>query len=136
MIATAQIVIDWITSLGWLTTQETAWPIIPGPEMLDAPERLLMITGTGGPGYVTEEGGCDAVSFQARLRGASNDPTGAEAQIKLLDSMILGASFPVTVDGVTISSVHREGSPPVPLPLDPADRRFEYTANYIIVLGS
>ena len=26
-------------------------------------------------------------------------------------------------------------SPPVPLPLDPSDRRFEFTASYIITTG-
>lgn len=131
-----KIIADWIATLGWDMTQETGWPVVSGPEMPDAPDKIIVLTGSGGPGYLTEEAGIDGQTFQARLRGPANDADAAQAAIKQLDELVLGAVFPVVVDGVTISHVHREGSPPVPLPLDPNDRRFEYTVNYIILLGS
>ena len=131
----AQVVIDWLTSAGWDTTQETGYPFFAGPEILDEPDKAVFITPTGGPGYQTEEAGVDAWSFQARLRGPADDPLGAMAAAQLLDWTILRAPHPVLVDGVPVLNVQRLGSPPSALPLDPSDRRFEYTANYVITTG-
>ena len=130
-----QVVIDFLTAAGWDATQETGYPFFPGPEILVSPDKAVFITATGGPGYTTEEGGTDAWSFQARVRGPEDDPLAAEAAAQLLDYVILHGPHPVTVDGVPVLNVQRLGSPPSPLPLDPSDRRFEYTANYIITTG-
>lgn len=137
MIATprAQLIIDWLTSAGWNVTQESGFPLYPGPEILFEPDKAVFITPTGGPGYVTEEGGADAWSFQARLRGGADDPLGAQASAQLLDWTILNGPHPVQVDGVNVLNVQRLGPPPSALPLDQNDRRFEYTANYIITTG-
>jgi hypothetical protein len=129
------VIIDWLTLAGWDTTQETGYPLLPGSEILAMPDKAVFITPSGGPGYVTEEAGTDAWSFQARLRGGSDDPLGAQAAAQLLDYVILHGPHPVTVDGVPVLNVQRLGSPPSPLPLDPSDRRFEYVANYIITTG-
>ena len=131
-----QLLIDWLTLAGWNTTQETGWPLYPGPEILTEPDKAVFLTCTGGPGYVTEEGGVDAWTFQARLRGAADDPLGAQAAAQLLDWTILTGPRPVAVDGVNVLNVQRLGSPPTALPLDPADRRFELTANYIVTTGA
>jgi hypothetical protein len=133
--APTQVIIDWITSLGWDVTQESGYPLKPGPEIREEPDRLVHITGTGGPGYTTEEPATDAWSFQARVRGPANDALAAEAAAVLLDTMILQAPFPTVVDDVKIQNVHRLASRPAPLPLDPADRRFEYTCNYVMIAG-
>ena len=53
-----------------------------------------------------------------------------------VDHAILTASYPQQVDGVTVSLVTRLGSPPSPLPLDPADRRTEFTCTYVITTGA
>lgn len=135
MTAQTQVVMDWITSLGWDVTQESGYPLRPGPEITQEPDQIVHITGTGGPGYTTEEPATDAWSFQARVRGPANDPLKAEEAADLLDSMIRTASFPVVVDGVKIQNVHRMAGRPAPLPLDPADRRFEYTCNYVMIAG-
>ena len=135
MIAQTQVVIDWIKSTGWDTTQESGYPLMPGPEIIQEPDKLVHITGTGGPGYTTEEPATDAWTFQARVRGPADDPLAAEAAADLLDATILGASFPTVVDGVAVQHVHRMAGRPAPLPLDPADRRFEYTCNYIMIAG-
>jgi hypothetical protein len=134
-VARSTVVIDWLTLTGWDTTQETGFPLFPGPEIVDAPDKAVFITPTGGPGYTTEEAGTDAWSFQARLRGPEDDPLGAQAAAQLLDYAILHGPHPVLVDGVPVLNVQRLGSSPSALPLDPSDRRFEYTANYIITTG-
>lgn len=130
-----QVIIDFITSLGWNVAQELGYPIFAGPWILTSPDRSVWITLTGGPGYVTEEGSADAWAFQARTRGTANDQKGAEAAAQLLDNMILFASYPASIDGVSILVVHRLGSPPAPLPVDPSDQRFEYTCDYVIITG-
>ena len=129
------VIIDWITLAGWDTTDELGYPLLPGSEILVMPDKAVFITFSGGPGYVTEEAGVDAGAFQTRLRGNSDDPLGAQAAAQLLDYTILRGPHPVLVDGVPVLNVQRSGSPPSPLPLDPSDRRFEYTANYIITTG-
>jgi hypothetical protein len=130
------VLIAWLTAAGWDITQETGYPLFPGPEILDAPDQAVFLTPTGGPGYTTEEGATDAWSFQARLRGPADDPDAAESAMQLLDWTILGAPHQVQAAGVTVINVQRLGSPPAALPLDPSDRRFEYTANYIITTGA
>jgi hypothetical protein len=135
MPAQTQVIIDWITGLGWDDRQEVGFPVYPGQEILTAPDRAVFITGGGGPGYTTEEPATDASVFQARVRGTSDDPFAPEQAAQLLDTLILRASFPAAVDGVTISHVHRESNGPTPLPFDPRDRRFEFACSYIIVTG-
>lgn len=129
------VIIDWLTLAGWDTTQETGYPLLPGSEVLAMPDKAVFLTPSGGPGYVTEEAGTDAWSFQARLRGGADDPLGAQAAAQLLDYVILHGPHPVQVDGVPVLNVQRLGAPPSPLPLDPSDRRFEYVANYIVTTG-
>jgi len=126
---------DWIVSLGWDNREEAGYPLRPGPEIRDVPDKIVHITGSGGPGYTTEEPATDAWAFQARVRGPSDDPLTAEDAADQLDSLILHASFPAVIDGMKIVHVHRLAGRPAPLPLDPADRRFEYTCNYVMIAG-
>jgi hypothetical protein len=135
MTSQTQVIIDWIKSLGWDTTQELGFPLFAGPWVLTSPDRSVWITLFGGLGYMTEEGSADAWTFQARVRGTANDQNGAETAAQLLDSMIFGASYPASIDGISILVAHRLGSPPAPLPVDPSDQRFEYTCDYVIVTG-
>jgi hypothetical protein len=131
----ATVIIGWLTLAGWDTTQETGFPLLPGPEIVDDPDQAVFLTPSGGPGYTTEEGGTDAWSFQARLRGPADDPLGAQAAAQLLDYTILHGPRPAQVNGVPVLNVQRLGGPPSALPLDPSDRRFEYVANYILTTG-
>lgn len=130
-----QVLRHFLEAIGWDTAQESGYPLFPGPEIPSAPDREVTLTPSGGPGYVTEEAALDAWSFQARLRGPANDPDAAELAAQQLDYLILAAPVPQKVDGVTVSAVSRLGSPPAPLPLDPADRRTEYTTTYVITTG-
>ena len=135
MTAQTQVIIDWLTAIGWDTRQELGYPLLPGPYVPDEPDQAVVITGGGGPGYLTEEPATDGSNWQARIRGPAEDPFGAEAAAQALDALILHASFPVQVDGTWIVSCSRLGSGPTPLPYDPADRRTEFTSNYMIVTG-
>jgi hypothetical protein len=134
-IARTQLIIDWVTSLGWPGQQESGYPLFPGPYILRSPDQAVFITATTGPGAVTEEGLPQAAGFQARLRGPADDAITAESYANLLDQLILAAPFPVIIDGVTINHAHRLGGPPTPLPVDPADLRHEFTASYVIITG-
>ena len=134
-VAMTQVMIDWITAMGWDGAQELGFPLFPGTYIIEAPDQAVFITSTGGPGFVTEEGGADAWQFQARIRGTTDDVYGPEIAALRLDQMILGARFPITVDGITIAHVHRAASPPTPLPVAPDELRHEFTCQYIAVLG-
>lgn len=134
-IAQTQVIIDWITSLGWDDAQELGYPLLPGPLILSEPDRSVWITGSGGPGYITEEGSVDASSFQVRVRGTTDDVFGPELAAMQLDYLVLTAPVPVVIDGVPIQSVARQGSGPTPLPVDPSDNRHEFTTTYIIAMG-
>ena len=135
-VARDQLVCDMIAAFGWDNAEETGYPLSPGSEIHDNPDKLVFITATGGPGYVTEEGGVDAWSFQARVRGPADQPQVAIVAAQLLDWTVLQGPYPVSVDGVRVLNCQRLGSPPSALPLDENDKRFEFTANYIIVTGA
>jgi hypothetical protein len=135
MTAQTQVITDWITGLGWDGRQELGYPVLGGPYIPPSPDRLVVITGGGGPGYLTEEPATDGSNFQVMLRGAPEDPLGAESAAQLLDDLILRAGFPVTIDGTVICTVSRVGSGPTPLPYDPGDQRTSLTSTYTIVTG-
>jgi hypothetical protein len=136
MTATTKVIMDWIASLGWDDRQELGYPINPGPYVPPSPDRLLVITGGGGPGYLTEEASIDGSNFQALIRGAPEDPLGAEDAAQQLDRLILRARFPVQIDGTWIVNCTRVGSGPDPLPWDVTDQRTTLTSNYTIVTGA
>lgn len=129
-------VITWLTGLGWDATQETGAPIVPGPLILEMPDRLVTVTATPGPGYILEAAG-DASAFQARVRGAQDDYADAESLAYTLDALILGASFPVTVAGRTLIHVHRLGGTPSPLSGGPdLGDRFELISSYVVMAST
>ena len=125
--------IDWLTDLGWDTTQESGAPIVKGPYILKSPDRLVTITPMPGPGYMLE-GASDAGAFQARVRGSQDNPDDAEDLAYALDSLILGAQFPAdSTSGKTIIHVHRQGGTPSPLASGPDDGdRTEFVCPYLV----
>lgn len=134
-VAKTTLLADFITGLGWDVTQESGYPLYPGPEILTSPDKAVFLTPSGGPGFVTEEAALDAWTFQTRVRGPADDPIAPELAAQQLDYLILTASYPQQVDGVTVALCARLAAPPSPLPLDPSDRRFEYTTTYVITTG-
>lgn len=134
LISRTQVIIDWALTMGWDAAQETGWPLFPGPEILAAPDKAIFITTGTGPGYITEEGAADALSFQARVRGPSDNPLAAESAAFQFDALVFAyGQTPAVIDGVRVLTAHRLAGPPVPMPLDPRDRRFEFTCSYVFV---
>ena len=131
----ARVVIMWIEDLGWDIRQEQGFPLFEGPYIQPAPDRAVHVTGTGGPGYVTDEGSVDAATFQFRVRGPANAPDIAGNAATKLDKLVLGAPFPARAGGVKIQHVHRLGGRPTPLPVQPNDLRHEFTTNYVVIVG-
>lgn len=134
-VARTRVLIDLLTLLGWDGAQELGYPLYPGTEILNEPDRAVFITATGGPGFTTEEMATDAWSFQARVRGPTDEPYEPEVMALRLDQMLLGAPYPLDVDGVRVNAANRAGSPPTPLPFDPNDLRHEFTCSYIVIAG-
>jgi len=128
-----KLLIDFLRAIGWDDTEETGYVLSPGPEIIESPDKLITLTPTTGPGFITEEAGLDAWGFQSRLRGPSDDSLSPELAAQQLDVMILNASYPLNVDGVNIQLVYRPGSPPIAMPLDPSDRRTDFTCTYMII---
>lgn len=109
--------------------------VTPGPELPPSmPGKCAVLTLTGGPGTVTEEGLFTAVSFQVRAIGEQNDPDSAEQLAWDLD-LLLRAVPTVTLAGARIMSIVRSGSPPSPLMVDDADRH-HFVTSYIATVGS
>jgi hypothetical protein len=135
MASLTDTVIAWLTTLTWDQTQETGYPFVPGNYPTEEPDRLVFITATGGPGYVTDEGSADAATFQIRLRAPADSETEAEGKAEDLDLLILQALYPVVVNGVRIQHVHRLGGRPAALPVSPDDLRYQYTCNYVVTYG-
>jgi hypothetical protein len=130
-------IIGWIIGpLGWDATQETGAPVLMGPYVEKAPDRIVTLTPTPGPGYLLE-GAADAGGFQTRVRGGQNDQAGAEALAYDLDARILGAQFPAVIGGRVIIHLHRLGGTPAPLSPDPDDaERYSYVTSYVCIAGN
>lgn len=135
MASLTDTVIDWISSLGWDQRPEIGHVLKPGNYALEEPDRIVFITSTGGPGYITDEGSADAATFQIRVRGPADSETETETAASALDKLILTALFPVVIDGVNIQKVSRLGGRPAALPVNPQDLRYEYTCTYTVVYG-
>lgn len=100
-------------------------------QIIPAPDRLVIITRTGGPG-LAYEGLFDGISFQARVRGAQRDPDDAEELAGLIDSAFIDASTPLDLGGHWVTRISRLGGSPAFLLTDPAGRT-HLTANYVIL---
>lgn len=117
--------------------------VTPGPELPPSmPGKCVVLTLTGGPGTLTEEGAFTAVSFQVRSIGEQNDPDSAEKLAWDLDRLFRAVptqTVQVPADPapvlVRLMSVARSGSPPSPLMVDDADRH-HFVASYIATVGS
>lgn len=132
MAVPTRVIIKWLESLGWDTTQESGTPFVKGPYVPDMPDRLAVISSTPGAGYILEAA-ADSTGFQARVRGGQNNQDDAEDLANSLDLLILNASFPAVVDGVTFIHVDRFGGAPAPLSGTPdSAERVEMVANYIV----
>jgi hypothetical protein len=125
--------ISWLTNLGWDTTQEYGFPILPGAYVPDEPDKVVIATPVPGPGYLLEAA-ADGGAFQLRTRGGQLDQAGAEAAAYRLDALILGASFPArTASGQVIIHIHRLGGQPALLGPPDDGGRYEYVQTVLAI---
>lgn len=119
----------------WLTAQGIDVPTLPGPDVPDAPDRLIIITLQPGAGFVVEQN-MEMVAFQARIRGRQNDPADAQALAYDVDRAVCAASWPQTIGGLHVAVGTRTGGRPAPIgPLD-SSRRQNWTGNYYFLAES
>lgn len=99
-------------------------------KLIASPNRLVVMTRTGGPGLAFE-GIFDAVSFQARVRGAQNDGDDAENLALAVDSAFIDAKLPLDMGPNRVPRIDRIGGAPAYFTRDPAGRT-HFTCNYLI----
>jgi hypothetical protein len=130
------------TVAGWVTDRLadvlTPPPLVVGSgaayladgRLLAQPDRLVVMTRTGGPGLAFE-GIFDAVSFQARVRGAQNDGDDAEQIALAVDSVFIDAKLPVDMGPNRVPRIDRIGGGPAYYTRDSAGRT-HFTGNYLL----
>lgn len=97
----------------------------------DKPDRLVMVTRAPGAGE-TMDGLFDQPSFTARVRGTAHDPTTAESDAILLDSLVRGAALPALFGDTWVTSIIRFGGLG-PLPGTPdSGHRTEWLVTWIV----
>lgn len=114
--------------------------VTSGPELPPSmPNRCVVMTLTGGPGTLTEEGAFEQISFQVRCIGEQNDYDSAEGLAFAVDRLFRAVptqTIPVAdADPVRLLSLVRSGPPPSALMVDDADRH-HFVASYIATVGS
>lgn len=106
-----------------------------GPEIpASMPGRCVVLTLSGGPGTITEEGLFEGLGFQARCIGEQMSYLSAEMLAFQIDRL-LKAVRTRNVGDVRVLSIARVGSPPSPLMVDDADRH-HFVASYVATVGS
>lgn len=123
-----QDVADWLAA-------RVSFPVLAGPYMPELPDRIGVITRTGGPG-LRYEATFDAITLQLRVRGPQGDPsTSAQAEAERMawqaDAVLLGAGMG-EIGGVHTLGFGRTGSPPTAEEQDPR----VLAANYLVLAAS
>lgn len=95
--------------------------IYPGPDLPDVPDRHVIWTRYGGPGYEGGEHALDNVSWQARCVGFQDNYNSAEEIADLIDLALTNLRSQ-HVGGVWVTQVQRVGGAPAPLVKDDAER--------------
>lgn len=118
----------------WLQTQRPDYEYTTGPKVPETPDRLVIITRTGG-GPLMFDGAIDEPGFQVRVRGEQFDGNSAEDTAIDLDTLIIGSQMFDLPDGTPVLEIIRSGSTPEAVLVDDADRT-TYTCNYVARVGS
>lgn len=106
----------------------------PGPNEENAPDdRFVMLTRVGGPGHVMEQI-FDAVGWQVMCAGTQESFDDAELLALRIDALITSATSQ-DVEGIRLVTTYRQGSPPIPLTVDDANRT-RFVCSYIFEVES
>lgn len=95
----------------WLKAEGVDEAYVTNGHIPPAPDRLVIVTFTGGPGELRERT-FDALSFQIRTRGKQRIDGDGEALAWEVDDVLMGAVPPVSIGGVRVIRIVRSGGPP------------------------
>ena len=116
-------VIAWLPTLGITTPVQDSWWVPPDPD------RLVMVTISGGPGPIYERL-FDRTAVTVRCRGLQRQPSDTEALAAQVDEAVMGAVAPVMVGKTRVNDIDR-AAPPRFAGLDKAFRA-EFVAVYLL----
>lgn len=125
--------LDWIRDAVPL---DDRWRFVRGATgrpLPDQPDRLVVVTMTGGPGLYLE-GAYDRLTFQVLCRGDQAAQDEADDAARIVDGVLLTADMP-TIDGVPTLGFSRVGGPPTPMAEDNGERP-QSVCNYTITAAS
>lgn len=101
-----------------------------------APDRVVVLTRTGGQGAIRERT-FDRGVIQVITRDGQRSfeaAQAAESLADLVDDLLMGIPAAIEIGGKRVSSVDREGAPPSFLDRDEAQRVL-YVASYVFEVG-
>lgn len=114
----------------FLTSRGITEPMMHGEEEPEMPDRVVLLTPSGGPGE-TRERIFELLIIQCRCRGNQNDPADAEALADQVDRAWMDPIYPLVIDGRHVVRVQHAGGAPAIIGRDDA-RRYESSASYVL----
>lgn len=99
-------------------------------EIPPMPDKLVVLTGTGGPGTLRERT-FDNAALQVITRDGQRSGEAAETFVGLVDDIFMGAVPPVTIGGKHIASIDYSGGPPAFMQRDEGLRVY-FTTTYLL----
>jgi len=114
----------------FLVSKGVTAPIITEGDVPEMPDRVLVITMTGGPGESGERTR-DNVAFQIRTRGKQGIPGDGGSFARDIDDVLLGAVPPLQMGTRRAIRILRFGGPPSYLLRDPGNR-VHHVCNYLV----
>ena len=115
----------------WLTANGVAAAISTDGHIPPKPDRLVVLTLTGGPGEHRERA-FDVRSVQVLTRGAQRDPADAEQLAAQVDDVFLGSVPPLLIGQTRVISVLRSGGPPAFVAREPSSGRVTMSCSYLL----
>lgn len=116
-----------------LTSRGVTDPILD-TEVIDMPDRIVVLTMTGGAGTENERV-FDRLAVQVRVRGNQGMPAESAADAESLagqvDAALMGTVCPILLSGRAVVDINYLGGPPAFLTRDPANRAI-YACGYLL----
>jgi hypothetical protein len=114
----------------WLEGLGIAEAFSTDGEVPAMPDRIVVLTLTGGPGERRERS-FDVVSVQTLVRGGQRSAADGEALAAAVDNAFMGAVPPVEVGSTRVISIARAGGPPAHVSNDASYRRL-FSCSYLL----
>lgn len=114
----------------WLQDQGIADAFSTDGHIPTQPDRLIVLTLSGGPGEKRERA-FDVRSLQVLTRGMQRSPADAEQLAQQVDDVFMGATR-TTIGGSYVATITRAGGPPAFVAREPASGRVTLSCNYLL----